>query len=57
MILSWLDNWAQNYNCVALSNVATMAHETLTDNYVINPMIKNVVFMVHISVLTDENES
>jgi hypothetical protein len=35
-----------------------MAHETLTDNYVINLMIKkNVVFVVHISVLTDENES
>lgn len=56
MILSWLDNWAQNYNCVALSDVATMAQETLTDNYVINLMIKHV-FMVHISVLTNENES
>lgn len=57
MILSWLDNWAQNHNCVTLSNVATMAHETITDNYVINLMIKNVFFMVHISVLTGENES
>jgi hypothetical protein len=34
-----------------------MAHETLTDNNVINLTMKSVVFMVHISVLTNENES
>jgi len=54
MILSWLDNWAQIYNCVPLSNGSWNTHWQLCYQSYDK---KNVVFVVHISVLTDENES
>jgi hypothetical protein len=41
----------------ALSSLAAMVHKTLADSNVINLMMKSAVFLMHISVLTVDNES